>query len=369
MPEDNSAAKLRVFARNADDLAAALHEIHGDRLNEMNANGVEMAIMSQNPPGPQGIREAKASQEYAVRSNNYIAKLVDQAPERFAAFAAVSMHNPDAAVAELTRCVQELHMVGVMLHDAQEYIDSDGTIRELFYDDPKYDVFWAAAESLDVPVYLHPKPPIPQKIQDLYIKRPWLIGPTYSFTSDSSFHALALITSGVFDRYPRLKMILGHMGMPFSPGFCFRAQLTARRLGEMILGHLGRIDHWLDKAHRGRHLPAQRTLREYFETNIFITTAGYFCTPPLLNAIVEIGVSRILFSIDTPYENITEGSTWLDTLPISSRSIEKIGRTNTLDMIPRLKARMRSAEVAQLQKDRSRALWTPQPGFETKARI
>lgn len=213
MPEDNSAEKMRMFARNADDLAAALHDIHGDRLTEMNANGVELAIISQSPPGPQGIYEATSAEEYAVRSNNFVANLVNQAPERFAAFAAVSMHNPEKAVAELTRCVRDLQMVGVMLHDAQEYVASDGRVREQFYDDPKYDVFWAAAESLGVPVYLHPKPPLPQKIKDLYMQRPWLVGPTFSFTSDTSFHALALITSGVFDRFPNLKLILGHMGM------------------------------------------------------------------------------------------------------------------------------------------------------------
>lgn len=137
----------------------------------------------------------------------------------------------------------------------------------------------------------------------------------------------------------------------------------------MITGHLGRIDHWLDKAHRGRHLPAQRTLREYMETNVYITTAGYFCTPPLLNAITEIGVNRILFSVDTPYENITEGSVWLDTLPISHGDIAKIGRTNTLELFPQLRTRMRSAEVQKLQQDRERVLWMPQPGFETKARM
>jgi 2,3-dihydroxybenzoate decarboxylase len=135
------------------------------------------------------------------------------------------------------------------------------------------------------------------------------------------------------------------------------------------MGHLGRIDHWLDKAHRGRHLPAQKTLREYMETNVFITTAGYFNTPPLLAAMTEIGVSRIMFSIDTPYENITEGSTWLDTLPISQGDIVKIGRQNALDLFPQLQRRLRSNEVEKLQKDRPRVLWTSQPGFEAKARI
>lgn len=132
----------------------------------------------------------------------------------------------------------------------------------------------------------------------------------------------------------------------------------------MLIGHLGRIDHWLEKRDRGRSLPAKKTLREYLESNVSITTAGYFCTPPLLHAITEIGVGRILFSVDTPYENITEGATWLDTLPISQGDIIKIGRTNTLELFPQLKARMRSAEVEKLQQDRSRVLFTTNPGFE-----
>lgn len=213
MPEDNPVERLRFACRNSEDLAKALLEIHGARLDEMNANGVEMAIMSQNPPGPQGIKDPAAAEAYAVRSNNYIAKLVDEAPERFAAFACVSMHDPAVAASELTRCVKELGMVGVMLHDAQEYLDADGVIREQFFDDPKFDVFWATVESLNVPFYLHPKPPIPQEFLRLYKSRPWLVGPTFSFTIDSSFHALALCTSGMFDRFPRLQMILGHMGM------------------------------------------------------------------------------------------------------------------------------------------------------------
>ncbi len=131
----------------------------------------------------------------------------------------------------------------------------------------------------------------------------------------------------------------------------------------MLIGHLGRIDHWLEKRDRGRLLPAKKTLREYLETNVFITTAGYFCTLPLLNAISEIGVGRVLFSIDTPYENITEGATWFDTLPISHGDIIKMGRTNTLELIPQLQARLRSDEVEKVQMDRTRILFTKNPGF------
>ncbi|KIX09123.1 uncharacterized protein Z518_00201 [Rhinocladiella mackenziei CBS 650.93] len=345
MPEDNPATTLKFASRNSEDLAAALLDLHGSRLNEMNANGVEYAIISSNPPGPQGIRDPKAAADYAVRSNNYIADLVNKAPARFAAFASLSMHDPVDAVSELARCVETLGMVGVMLHDAQQFVDGEGKVSEYHYDDRRYDVFWAAVERSGMPVYLHPNMPLPDEITRLYAKRPWLLGPTYSFARDTSFHTMALCTSGMFDRFPGVKLIIGHMG-------------------EMLLAHLHRIDHWLEKRDRGRSLPSKKTLREYFEQNIFITTAGAFSTPALIHSMTEIGAERILFSVDTPYENITEGATWLDTLPISQGDIVKIGRTNTLELFPVLEKRMRSAEVEKLQMDRSRPLFTTNPGFE-----
>lgn len=133
----------------------------------------------------------------------------------------------------------------------------------------------------------------------------------------------------------------------------------------MILNHLHRMDHWLEKRNRGRNLPSQKTLREYFEQNIFVTTAGDFSTPALIHAITEIGVGRVLFSVDTPYENITEGATWLDTLPISHTDIAKIGRNNALELFPKLKQSvLRTAETENLQTDRQRCLFTTNPGFE-----
>lgn len=219
MPEDNAAELLKFFARDPKSLAAALLDLHGDRLDEMNANGVEYAIMSMSPPGPQGIRDPQRAADLAVKSNDYLARLVDKASERFAAFAAVSMHEPAAAVAELTRCIKSLGMVGVMVHDAQEYMTSEGRVAEYHYDDPRYDEFWNAAESLGAPVYLHPKPPVPEDLARLYAKRPWLIGPTYSFARDTGFHFLALCTSGLFDRFPNLKLIVGHMGRRISLGY------------------------------------------------------------------------------------------------------------------------------------------------------
>ena len=212
MPDDDF-TKLPA-CRDVNSLAEALLDLHDARLQEMNANGVEMAIMSQNTPGPQGLTDPEEAAQYAKRSNDYIAGLVDKAPQRFAAFAALSMHDPDEAITEMTRCINELGMVGINLNDGQQYAEkSTGRIVEYFYDEPKYDSFWAAVEKLDVPVYLHPRAPLPDDIKRLYSTRPWLLGPTYSFQRDTSFHALAICTSGVFDRYPGVKLVLGHFGM------------------------------------------------------------------------------------------------------------------------------------------------------------
>ena len=131
----------------------------------------------------------------------------------------------------------------------------------------------------------------------------------------------------------------------------------------MLLSHLTRMDHWLEKRSRGRNLPSQKTLREYFEHNIYITTAGVFSTPTLLHAITEIGVGRVLFSVDTPYENITEGATWIDTLPISNTDIAKIGRENALELFPKLQKVLKTAETDHLQNDRQRTLFTRNPGW------
>ena len=137
-------------------------------------------------------------------------------------------------------------------------------------------------------------------------------------------------------------------------------------IGEMIPAHLGRINHWLEKKDRGRTLPCLKTLREYFETNVYLTTAGNFSTTALLHAISEVGTDRVLFSVDTPYENITEGAIWFDNLPLSGTDLLKIGRDNILTLFPRLSPRLRTVEVEKLQNDQKTAVWLEQAGFSTK---
>ena len=215
MPEqDNQIARFDTISHSGSDLFRALVDLHDNRLKEMDANGVEFAIISQNPSGPQGIHDASEAEKFATKSNEYVAELVGRRPERFGAFACLSMHDPTQAAAELARCVAKLGMFGAMLHGGQEY-KVDEEVKEWQYDEPKYDVFWAKVQELGVPIYLHPKSPLPRDMDRLYKNRPWLVGPVYSFARDCSFQVMALCTSGLFDRYPGVKIILGHMGKKY----------------------------------------------------------------------------------------------------------------------------------------------------------
>ena len=212
MPDEDIIGRLDLIAHNGAELFRALVDLHDARLREMNENGVEFTIISQNGSGPQGLHDPAESERFATKSNNYLASLVRKSPERFGAFAALPMHDAEKAAAELTRCVQELGMVGAMLNGGQEYRTDDGQVEEWSFDERKYDSFWAKVQELDVPIYLHPKLPLASDFARLYKERPWLVGPVYSFARDCSFQALALCTSGLFDRFQGVQIILGHMG-------------------------------------------------------------------------------------------------------------------------------------------------------------
>ena len=217
MPHEDIIGRLNLIAHDGTELFRALVDLHDARLKEMNDNGVEFAIISQNGSGPQGIHDPTESENFAIKSNNYLAALVSKSPERFGAFASLPMHEPDRTVTELTRCVEELGMFGAMLNGGQEFEVGNGEIDEWCFDEPKYNIFWAKVQELNVPIYLHPKLPLPKDFARLYKGRPWLVGPVYSFARDCSFQVLALCTSGLFDRYPGVKVIVGHMGTSAVP--------------------------------------------------------------------------------------------------------------------------------------------------------
>jgi len=284
-------------------------DIHDRRLREMDRHGVEMMILSLNAPAIQGIPDPARADDIARKANDHLAEQARRRPDRFQGLAALPMQDPDLAARELERCVRELGFLGALVNGFSQVKDED-TIA--YYDLPQYWPFWELVERLDVPFYLHPRNPLPRNAQ-IYQGHAWLMGPSWAFAQETAVHALRLMGSGLFDRYPRLRIILGH-------------------LGEGLPYNMWRVDHcngWV----KGRHnYPAKKKIADYFYSNFYLTTSGNFHTQTLIAAMMELGSDRILFSIDWPFENVDQAAAWFDAVPISEADRLKIGRTNALSL-------------------------------------
>ncbi|WP_080842491.1 gamma-resorcylate decarboxylase, partial [Agrobacterium tomkonis] len=263
------------------ELQHRLLDIQDTRLKLMDAHGIETMILSLNAPAVQAIPDKKKAIEIARRANDVLAEECAKRPDRFLGFAALPLQDPDAATEELRRCVNDLGFVGALVNGFSQ--EGDGQT-PLYYDLPQYRPFWGEVEKLGVPFYLHPRNPLPQDSR-IYDGHPWLLGPTWAFAQETAVHALRLMASGLFDEHPRLNIILGHMG-------------------EGLPYMMWRIDHrnaWVKLPPR---YPAKRRFVDYFNENFHITTSGNFRTQTLIDAILEVGADRILFSTDWPFENI-----------------------------------------------------------------
>ncbi len=284
-------------------------DLHGRRIRLMDEFGIEMMILSLNAPAVQAIYDVKRANEVARKANDYLAENVRKRPDRFRALAALPMQDPELAARELERCVKDLGMVGALVNGFSQIGDPD-TIAYL--DEKQYWPFWEVVAKLDVPFYLHPRNPLPQHAR-IYKDHPWLLGPTWAFGQETAVHALRLMGSGLFDQYPSLQIILGHMGenLPFG---------------------MWRVDNcnaWIPNRHS---YAAKRKIGHYFQNNFHITVSGNFHTPALLNAMMVIGSDRIMFSTDWPFENIDHAALWFDHCTISEADRIKIGRTNALKL-------------------------------------
>jgi predicted TIM-barrel fold metal-dependent hydrolase len=291
------------------ELRHRLIDVQDTRLHEMDKHGIEMMILSLNAPAVQAIHDIKTAIAVARQANDALAGEVRKRPDRFAAFAALPMQDPQAATAELTRCVNELGMVGALVNGFSQVASPDNVT---YYDLPQYRPFWRALEALDVPFYLHPRNPLPSWTQQ-YDGHSWLLGPNWAFSAETAVHALRLIGSGLFDQHPRLKIVLGH-------------------LGEGIPVQLWRIDHrngWMKAPHK---YAAKNGVADYFRKHFHLTTSGNFHTPSLVNAMTEMGPDRVMFSVDWPFEDVGESAQWFDTASISETDRQKVGRSNAIKL-------------------------------------
>ena len=291
------------------ELRHRLLDFQDKRLRFMDATGVEIMIASLNAPAIQAIPDVKRAIELARQANDVLAQEIAKRPDRFVGVAALPMQDPESATRELQRCIEDLGFKGALVNG---YSELEGFAGPLHYDLPQYRPFWRALESLDVPFYLHPRPPMPG-VSPLYEGHPWLFGPKWSFAAEISLHALRLIGSGLFDECPRLQIILGHLGegLPF------------------YLWRIDNVNNWMKAP---RKYAARKSVADYFRANFHLTTSGHFSTPALIDAVAEIGVERVMFSVDYPFEDFSEAADWFDQAEIGEADRLKIGRGNAMKL-------------------------------------
>lgn len=308
---EETVEEIKAFAGDSgrlDDFTLELLDVDEMRIAAMDRTGIEFAILSLNAPGIQSILDTKEAIRTARKANEKLAGAVSRHPDRYAAFAALPMQDPAAASAELEYCVTELGFKGAMVNGFTQKDDPDTTI---YYDIPEYRDFWATVSRLDVPFYLHPRMQILSQ-SAMYDGHPWLRSAPWGFAVETATHALRLCGSGLFDDFPNLKIVVGHMGegIPFG---------------------LWRLDARMKFSPRGYR--GKRPLGDYFRENFHITTSGNFNDPAFRCTLDVFNNDHVYFSADYPFERMDDAADWFDaTTELSAEERLKIGRTNAIKL-------------------------------------
>ena len=275
------------------------------RLQAMDEAGVDKVLLSFGAGfrtfGVQGILDRVEAQNTARIVNDFLAEQVHAHPSRYVGMATLALQDPGQAVRELERCVTKLGFKGVLVNGYTQVESSDNLI---YLDDARMTPLWEALTALDVPLYLHPRA---SHMAAMYDNHPELTGAAWGFAPETATHALRIVYSGIFDRFPSAKLVLGH-------------------LGETLPFLAWRIQHGIDFSPNGRS--TKKRLVDYLAENIWVTTSGNFNTQALHCTLLTMGSDRILFSNDYPYEDYAEGAEFIDTVPISERDRRKIAYEN-----------------------------------------
>jgi 2,3-dihydroxybenzoate decarboxylase len=279
------------------EMLKRLYDLGELRLKEMDEAGIDMQIISHGAPSAQKLSGADAV-ELTRRVNDRLHAAVRAHPRRFGAFAALPTSDPKAAADELERTTK-LGFKGPMIH---------GLANGVFLDDKRFWPIFERAQALDIPVYLHPSVPsaaVTEAYYKEYVKDfPMVIRAAWGFTVETATLAIRLVLSGVFEAYPRLKIVLGH-------------------LGETLPFLIWRIDQALSRP-GGKSM----SFREVFCEHFYITTSGNFSNPALLCCVMELGVDRILFAVDCPFVANKPGVEWINTIPLCDEDKIKILSSN-----------------------------------------
>jgi predicted TIM-barrel fold metal-dependent hydrolase len=271
-----------------------LHDLGALRLKEMDEAGIDIQVLSHGAPSAQKL-PADTAVGITRAVNDRLAAACAANPKRFSAFAALPTADPQGAADELERTVTKLGFKGAMLH---------GLANGVFLDDKRFWPIYERAVKLDVPIYMHPGLP-DARVMDVYYNDyakefPMVVRAAWGYTVETATLAIRMVLSGVFEKYPKLKIVLGH-------------------LGETLPFLVWRIDQALKR-------PGQKSLsfRDVFCNNFYITTSGNFSNPALLCCVMEMSVDHILFAVDWPFVMNPPALEWMHTVPLSDADKEKI---------------------------------------------
>lgn len=289
-----------------------LADITGERLDSMNESGISMQVLSVENTDV-NLLDTTSAPAFASKYNDLLAEKINNYPGRFTAFAHLPMTAPAAAADELERAVKSYGFRGAMIR---------GLTNGEFLDAPKFAPVLAKAEKLDVPIYIHPGLPPKPVIDAYYSNIGHDTGPFdaiacwgWGWHSETAIHVLRLLVAGIFDVYPELKIIIGHMG-------------------EMLPMMWARSNRSFQPGNGGRN---QRTLIDTFRRQLYITTSGFFTQPPLQIALDTIGIDNIMLSVDYPFSTNQMGIEFLNNIQLPAEQVAKIAHGNA-DKLLRLQA-------------------------------
>ena len=275
------------------------------RLEQMDAAGIDFQILSLFDPGVQDETDVAHAIDLARRANDDLAETVRGNPSRFGGFATLATQDPDAAAAELERAVTQLGLVGGLIN---------GHCQGRYLDDPAYERLFEGAQEMGAPIYLRPTTPHPAVMEAWFAP---YVGDglhlaSWGFAAETGTHVLRLIYSGLFDKFPALQMIIGHLGemLPFA------AYRTDRYYG---LGG--------DGSSRLQRLPS-----EYLRSNFHVTTSGNFCPSAFACTLEVMGADRVMFSVDYPMDDNQTGAEFIASYPMDETARRKVSCENAIQL-------------------------------------
>jgi uncharacterized protein len=278
---------------------ARLADVGDGRVAAMDAAGVDMQALSLTAPGVEQL-EGEEAKRIARDSNAFLSDAIRRHPTRFIGLAALPIGDPPAAVAELERALGDGGFKGVVIN---------GHHRGRYLDDRFFWPILARAQALKLPIYLHPTQP-PQAVIDAWygglapMVSEMMAGPGWGWHIETALHVLRMILGGVFDAHPELQIVVGHMGETL-PSMLQRVDVMAPAMTKL-----------------------KKPISAYLRENVHYTFAGFNFLPTFLDLLLQVGVDRIMFSTDHPYQSMAEGRAFLDRLPVSPADRERIAHGN-----------------------------------------